>query len=90
MNSLRRLNGEVAEARCLRKGRPDLVGVDLDEGFEDNLAKNAGRTYEQLPDGVLVSSGSGVPTNKRRLCCQTCNSWHSCAGHDAPVTLTDG
>ncbi len=49
---------ELADAAIFLFGLAQMTGVDLDEEIEAKIAKNAGRDYRQLPNGVLAKSAS--------------------------------
>jgi hypothetical protein len=55
------LGEELADAALFLVSLAQMVGADLQDAVEAKLAKNAGRTYRQLPNGVLVKSGSAIP-----------------------------
>jgi hypothetical protein len=52
---------ELADAALFLVGLAQMVGADLQEAVEAKLAKNAARAYQQLPNGVLVKSGTAAP-----------------------------
>ena len=47
---------ELADAAIFLFGIAQMTGVDLDEEIAAKIAKNAGREYRQLPNGVLTKS----------------------------------
>jgi NTP pyrophosphatase (non-canonical NTP hydrolase) len=52
---------ELADAALFLVSLAEMVGADLQEAVEAKLAKNAVRTYQRLPSGVLVKSGPAAP-----------------------------
>jgi len=52
---------ELADAALFLVGLAQMVGADLQEAVEAKLAKNSARAYQQLPNGVLVKSGTAAP-----------------------------
>jgi NTP pyrophosphatase (non-canonical NTP hydrolase) len=47
---------ELADAAIYLLGLAEMTGTDLQDAIEAKLAKNATRTYQRLPNGVLVKS----------------------------------
>jgi NTP pyrophosphatase (non-canonical NTP hydrolase) len=52
---------ELAEAVVFLASLAQMVGADLQETVEAKLAKNAGRAYERMPNGVMVKSSPPDP-----------------------------
>ena len=52
---------ELADAALFLISLAQMVGADLQEAVEAKLAKNAGRAYQRLPNGVLVKVGPAAP-----------------------------
>ena len=50
---------ELADAAIYLFSLAEMTGVDLQGEVEAKLAKNVGRSYRSLPNGVLVESDDG-------------------------------
>jgi len=57
---------ELADVAIYLFGLAELTGVDLQGEVEAKLAKNAGRSYRPLSNGVLVKKDDGRTAGSRR------------------------
>jgi NTP pyrophosphatase (non-canonical NTP hydrolase) len=50
------LGEELADVAIYLLGLAEMTGVDLQDEIESKMAKNAARSYQRLPSGVLAKS----------------------------------
>jgi len=53
------LGEELADIAIYILGLAEMTGVDLQDELENKIARNAGRTYDRLPNGTLVKADPG-------------------------------
>lgn len=51
---------ELADVAIYLLSLAEMTGVDLQDEVEAKVAKNASRSYQRLPDGVLVKDDHGA------------------------------